>query len=88
LAQDAFLRRLEELPGFRQYHLIEGDDGNHIASISVFDTREGAQASEELAAEWVQTGLGAARLSKPTITEGSVLVSSSRSQEPASVSGE
>ena len=88
LAQQGFVRRLEELPGFRQYHLIEGDDGKHIGSISVFDTREDAQASDELADEWVQHKLGAARLSKPAITEGSVLVSSIRSQDPAAAVGE
>ena len=31
-AQEGFVRRLEQLPGFRQYHLIEGDDGKHVAS--------------------------------------------------------
>jgi heme-degrading monooxygenase HmoA len=49
---------LSEAPGFVSYELFHPDDRDDvITSISVFDSRSAAEASNAMAHEWVQTNL-------------------------------
>ncbi|PYL47907.1 MAG: hypothetical protein DMF32_10135 [Verrucomicrobia bacterium] len=45
---------------------------NHVASVSVFTDKAGADESVRLAADYVQTHLSKLRIQKPEIIEGPV----------------
>jgi hypothetical protein len=72
-AQD-FLQTVSTIPGFRGYYMIDGGD-HRIASVSIFDTPEGVEQCDELAARFVQEELKGFRLSEVETTEGKVLAS-------------
>jgi heme-degrading monooxygenase HmoA len=78
IAQSEFLAKLETLPGFRQFHLLEGEDGEHLGGVGIFETREAAHEADRIAAEWIEGKLEGASLSDALITEGPVIVSSLR----------
>ena len=66
---------LKKLSGFQGYYVMDCGDGV-IASVSVFDTRESALASNEKAAAWVKANLAdLVGDAKPEITAGEVRVS-------------
>jgi hypothetical protein len=75
IAQTEFLRQIETLPGFHEYYLIEAE-GDRLASVGTFESRESAEESNRLAAEWVQSRLRGAVQTDAAVTEGRVLVSS------------
>jgi heme-degrading monooxygenase HmoA len=63
---------LANSPGFVSYELIQPDDTKDaIASISVFRTRSEAEASHEVAQEWVRTNLP--QMPKPSTTAGELV---------------
>jgi heme-degrading monooxygenase HmoA len=51
--REDFLPKLKELPGFLGYYVVDGE-GDTWVSLSVFETREGAEASNRLAADEVR----------------------------------
>ena len=51
--KDGFVPLLRELPGFRNYCLLDGGQDTLI-SIRVFDSADEALASNEKAADWVR----------------------------------
>ena len=53
LVDEGFLPLLDEVPGFIAYYWIDAGDGA-MASLSVFEDRAGADASVELARNWVR----------------------------------
>jgi quinol monooxygenase YgiN len=63
---------LQESPGFVSYELMtnEGDDGK-VASISVFDSRADAHASNDVAQKWVRENLPF--MAKPHETAGELV---------------
>lgn len=70
----AFLETVSAIPGFRAYYMIDGGDYT-IASVSIFDTPEGVERCDRLAAEFVAERLGGFHLSDVKTTEGKVLAS-------------
>ena len=48
-----FVPRLQELPGFRAYYLLEGGP-EVLISVRVFDSADEALASNEIAASWMR----------------------------------
>jgi hypothetical protein len=58
--------------GFRAYYLVRSDDGS--ASITVCDTREGAEESNRVAAEWLRENLPDAATTAPRVTAGEVVL--------------
>lgn len=71
--ETGFVPLLRGMPGFQEYYVIDaGDDVG--ASISVFDSREGAEGSTREAAAWVRATLAPMVSSGPEITAGEVLV--------------
>ncbi len=58
--------------GFRAYYLIRSDDGS--ASITVCDSREGAEESNRVAAEWLRENLPDATTTAPRVTGGEVVL--------------
>jgi hypothetical protein len=73
-AEDSLLPRLNELPGFEGYYLIQAGDGV-FSSVGFFDTAEHAEASTRVASNWVrEEKLEAALPNPPKITSGEVVV--------------
>ena len=60
------------IDGFRAYYLVRIAEGT--ATVSVFDTQEGADASTAAAAEWLQKNLPDMQAT-PYVTSGEAVVS-------------
>ncbi|MFM7732296.1 MAG: hypothetical protein ACKO6F_02280 [Cyanobium sp.] len=46
---------MEALPGFVAYYFVDvGEAGDRMISLSVFETEEAAEASNRIAAQWVE----------------------------------
>ena len=71
---DKLVPRLNKLPGFNKYYLLEAADGV-MSSIGFFDTSLQAEESTRVAATWVHDEkLESALPNPPTITDGRVVV--------------
>jgi hypothetical protein len=71
---ESLLPRLNNLPGFNGYYLIEAGNGV-MSSIGFFDTSAQAVESARVAAEWVRDEkLESALPNPPKITDGEVLI--------------
>jgi hypothetical protein len=64
---------LKKVPGFLGYYALDAGNGV-VASISLFETREGAAASTREAADWVAKNLRDVISQSPQVTEGEVTV--------------
>ena len=62
---------LKDVPGFVTYYWLNSGEGSG-ASLSVFDSKEGAEESVRAAANFVQQHLSGINMSKPEIIEGEV----------------
>ena len=71
--RESFVPLLRELPGFREYYLLEGGPGVLI-SIRVFDSADEALASNEIAANWMRDNVLEFVKGMPEVMAGSVLV--------------
>ena len=54
--QEEFVPILRQLPGFKGYHLMDCG-GGEVASISMFESREAALASNDRAREWAERSI-------------------------------
>jgi hypothetical protein len=68
--ESGFVPILREVPGYREYSLVETGEG--VISISVFADQAGAEESTRRAADWVQQNLAGFFAGPPTVTAGSV----------------
>src|SRR5579884_1472639 len=76
--QREFLPILRSVPGFVSYMYMEGgvEWGRDVLStVSVFETKAGAEESVQTAAKWVGENLTEFAPSQPVITAGEVLTS-------------
>ncbi|HET7234787.1 MAG TPA: hypothetical protein VFJ16_32535 [Longimicrobium sp.] len=71
-----FLPMLRKQPGFVSYNLVHAGNGVMI-SVTVFQTREGAENSNRLAAEWTAENVAAFVQGRPDITHGEVVAHAS-----------
>ena len=62
---------LKDVPGFVTYYWLNTGEGSG-ASLNVFESREGAEESVRVAANFVQQNLSGLTISKPEIIEGEV----------------
>ncbi len=60
------------IAGFKAYYLLRLDEGT--TTVSVFETREGADASTEAAADWLVQNMPE-MASSPYVTSGEAVVS-------------
>jgi hypothetical protein len=72
-AETSLLPQMNQLPGFVAYYLLDAGD-SVIASVSVCETREGADAAAALAASWFRSDWPSFKVIPPEITDGEVLV--------------
>lgn len=64
-----FFERLQSLPGFKGYYAFDCGGGVGL-TISLFDTLEAAEASNQVAADWVREELGSLIPNPPEILTG------------------
>jgi hypothetical protein len=77
-ANETFLPKLEKLPGFLGYYLIEADNGV-FSSLSLFETPEQGLESTKIVATWIRDeNLETVIPNEPMITSGEVVVHSDR----------
>jgi hypothetical protein len=73
-ADESFADKLAQQPGFMAYELIDCGDGR-VVTMSVFTNQESANASADLAAEFVRDQLAGFTLERTGARTGEVLVS-------------
>lgn len=74
LVREGFVPLLEHVPGFIAYYWIDAGDGV-MASLSLFEGREGADKSVEIAHAWVAENAPTLFPNPPRVTEGPVVAS-------------
>jgi hypothetical protein len=67
-----FVPLLRVQPGFISYSLVHAGNGV-VVSITVFETREGAEQSNRMAAEWIVQNVAPLVQGRPDITQGEVV---------------
>jgi hypothetical protein len=76
--EETLLPKLNKLPGFAGYYLIEAGNGV-FSSLSLFETPEQGMESTKIVATWIRDEkLDAIIPSEPKITSGKVVVHSDR----------
>ncbi len=79
--ESEFVPLLRSVPGFVSYSAMDAgieEDAPVLITVSVFDTRAGAQESVARAAAWVAKNIADFMLTPPIIMGGEVLVSAER----------
>jgi hypothetical protein len=79
LADTQLADRLADEPGFVAYELMATEDGS-ICSMTIFQDREGAERSQEIAAEFVREHLSGMQIERTGAMIGEVMVSRARDQ--------
>jgi hypothetical protein len=75
---DTLLPKLNKLPGFMGYYLIEAGNGI-FSSLSLFETREQGMESTKIVATWIRDeNLSTLIPNEPKITSGIVVAHSDR----------
>jgi hypothetical protein len=74
LVSESFVPLLEHLPGFIAYYWIDAGNGV-MASLSLFESQEGADKSVEIAHAWVAENAPTLFPNPPRVTEGPVVAS-------------
>jgi len=65
---------LREIDGFRSYHIVKTGPAS-ATSISVYDDQAGAEASTQVARDWVAANLADLSISAPQVLVGEVAMS-------------
>jgi len=75
--QESFVPLLRELPGFRDYYLLDGGP-DVLISIRVFDSADEALVSNETAANWMRDNVLDFVKGMPDVMVGNVLVADTK----------
>jgi hypothetical protein len=76
--KETLVPKLEKLPGFAGYFLVEADNGV-FSSLSLFETPEQGMESTKIVATWIRDEkLGTIIPNEPKITSGRVVAQSDR----------
>src|SRR6266516_274371 len=70
---------LSQQPGFVAYYTMEGEDGS-VVSLGVYESKEEAERSNQIAAEWTRQNPSQYVRKPPTITQGEVLIYEGREE--------
>ena len=79
--REGFVPLIGKLPGFVSYDVVRSTDGS-IVSMSVFESREAAEASNRLASDWVHDNLASLIRTAPVILSGEVMVHTTMTAAP------
>jgi hypothetical protein len=77
LADTELADRLAEEPGFVAYELMATEDGT-VCSMTIFEDREGADRSQEIAAQFVSDHLSGIQIENLGAMTGELMVSRAR----------
>ena len=77
LVAESFIPQLEHVRGFIAYYWIDAGKGT-MASLSVFENKDGADASVQLAHEWIVAKAPNLFPNPPQVTEGEVVASDTK----------
>ena len=75
--KQGFVPIISKTSGFIAYYSLNAGNGI-LVSVSLFETKEGAEASNRTAAEWVKGTIGPLLSGPPEITVGEVTVHAAR----------
>jgi hypothetical protein len=75
--KEGFVPIITGAPGFVSYYAIDGGHGT-VASVSIFETKEGADESNRRAAEWVRANIAELVIGPPEIIIGEARVEATR----------
>ena len=75
---ESFADRLAQLPGFVAYELLDCGDGTAF-TLTVFNDRASAEASMDMAAEWIREALSDMTIERISAHTGEVLVNRAES---------
>jgi hypothetical protein len=70
--KEGFIPLLSRERGFVSWQLIDPGDGT-LVTVSVFETKEGAENSSRLASEWVRTNIAPMVKTAPIIITGELM---------------
>ena len=73
LISDGFLPMVKDIEGFHAYHLFVSD--KELCTVSVFETKAGAEESTRKAAEFVRKTPLPLKIGAPEVIEGDLLLS-------------
>ena len=72
-AQEGFVPIISQASGFVAYYIVI-EEKDRVTSISIFHSQTQAEASTQLAADWVKQNMAALVVGPPTVTSGEVTV--------------
>lgn len=64
----------QEIGGFRSYHIVKTGPAS-AASVTVYDDQAGAEASSQVARDWIAANLSGLSISPPQVLVGEVAMS-------------
>ena len=70
-AEEGFIPIIKDASGFLAYYVVDAGDGV-VATVSVFETKEGAEESISMAADWIRQNMASLLPNPPEITAGQV----------------
>ena len=71
--EDDIRQVIARIDGFKAYYLLKLAEGT--STVSVFESKEGAEESSRVAAAWLAENLPDMKIAAPYVTAGDVLVS-------------
>ncbi|HEX5387337.1 MAG TPA: hypothetical protein VFW66_11585 [Gemmatimonadales bacterium] len=77
---DGFVPMLQSVPGFHAYYALNVDD-RELITISVFESRSGAEESNRRAAEYLVSNPAPIDAGRPEVMQGEVLTSAEAARE-------
>ena len=77
------LPEFKKIPGFVDYYYVHSNGS--VMSISVFESRESAEESSRIAAEWVRKNIPSLYAGPPEIFSGEVLIHSLEKKQQGKV---
>lgn len=77
LTQEHFVPVISQAPGFIAYYVVT-EENDRATSISIFESQAQAEASIQLASEWVKKLLAELVVGPPTIISGEITVAKQR----------
>jgi len=72
--RDEILGLFREIAGFRAYHIVKTGPAS-ACSVTVYDDRAGAEASNQVARDWIAANLGGLSIGAPQVLAGEVALS-------------
>lgn len=69
--EDRFVPIISKVPGFVSYMVVDAGNGV-VASVSIFDSEEAAEQSNNAAAAWVRENLSDVIAEPPEVTAGEI----------------